>query len=1227
MRFIPVLLALLFSVSLNSSVWGQKPYQELMDDPSVNFYDVFDAAEQYFSTRKAGEEGSGRKGFERWRSRTEYKFYPSGDRSQADPFFAERAYARFLAENPVDPSAKLFNNGWNELGPYVVDSITGHYAPGLGRVEDVWVDPTNANRIYLGSRSGGFWKTTDGGANWTGGTTDFLVASGVNTIGVSPTNPDSILINVRNANNGYSHGIYRSTDGGVTWTQSNFNPTNVGFGGLGSNFIIYRIAFHPTIPNLVFVGTNKGLYRSTNNLSTWTQIYTSGQYYNIKFHPTNPSIVYTYNRSSSNSARDYVLRSADTGQTFVSSNQIPGNNNTNRGRIKVSPDCPDCVFFGSGNGVWKSTDGGINFTFLSNPNSSCDGYAVSDTDTSHMVYGYVDLFTSNNGGQNFNQETWWYLGDAAHGNGSLSDNFDASQSYIHADMRVARCVNGVFYVGTDGYLGKSTDNGATWSYISQGTPIRENYRCGTSQSNHYQTLAGSQDNGTSLRVEEGWVEVFGADGMECLVHPLNPDLMMWSYQWGGRLLTQDRGDSYTYVNPPGQSGSGNADWIAPMMIDPNDHLRIYTFSDSILRTDDFGESGWSFVGTPGTFTGFVNRAAIAHNNSNILVATRSDDIEKTTDGGLTWSSISTGLPNSYINDIAFDPRNDDVMVVVYGTYQNNGQKVFQTTNGGQSWTNITANLNDMPIRSVVIDHTDSSNIYLGAEIGVFVKSMAGTNWVLYNSNLPNVAVNDLKINWGSNTLKAATWGRGLWEYSLKDRLDHPAILYTEIDKMPTMTQPSAGLDQPVNSVISYDGNLSSVYVKWSVGAPTFGNTIAMTNTVDSTWQTATPIPGQAIGTKVYFKGSAVGANQDTTETYKFMYEGRPLGYCNAVGSPGTGSDYIDFVRLETLANSSGQDYYGNFTNQYVELWADSTYTLQVDLNFSFPPDTAAAWIDYDRDGEFEPSEEIDMGSFSTAHTSFGTFTVPSNASFDDTVVMRVRNVYLTTPNEVPLPCGEAPGEVEDYSVILRSACISQTTFSVTQCDPYTWPVNGQTYTSSGTYDVVFTNNQGCDSTLTLNLTVAQADTAVTITGNTLTATATGSTFQWLDCGNGNAPIAGATNATFSPSATGTYAVQVTQGTCVDTSACIAVVVVGVAPEASVRIYPNPNSGRFVIDLGERLPEASVTITDAVGRQIGEFSYRDQQLLDVRLRVASGTYFVEIDANGRHMVVPVIIEEE
>lgn len=994
----------------------------MMTDNSVNFYDVVEEAENYFATHGKGK-GSGWKNFQRWIVDNEYKYYPSGDRSNVDPYFVSKQYEEFIANNPTPKN--LFPNGWNELGPVSPGQITGHYAFGMGRVKCFYVDPTNTQILYLGSRTGGFWKSADGGATWQGGSTDFLPATGVNTMDASPTNSDSVLININNSQNHYSHGIYRSVDGGDTWTQSNFNPGNLGWGGLGSNRKIYKIKYHPTIPNLIFVGTSVGIYRSDDNLTTWTSQLPSFEFTDIDFHPTNPNIIYAYAKDNAN----VVYVSADAGVTWTTTS-IPGSAG-NQGTVQVSPVCPDCVYYMSGNGLWKSTDAGVSFTLVSTPGESDAGFAVSDIDDNNILAGYVDAFFSTDGGQNFNQVTYWSLGNTNGAGNGHQVSYNTSTDYIHADLQAAECINGVFYACTDGFLVNSTDNGVNWNILSEDIGIRMNYNLGVSQSNHDRTICGSQDNGTSINTEAGWVEAYGADGMEGLIHPLNDDYMIGSYQYGGRIITKNGGQSVNTTTPGGEDGY----WIAPMMYDPNDQLSIYSMADTAYVSFDFGDS-WTMVGSP-TFSGDVMYGTIAENNSNILLAARNEWIELSSDGGANWSSIKSNLPNYSITDVVFDPNDDNTIIVTYGRYQNDNSKVWITHDQGVTWTNITYNLGDMPVRSVVIDHTAASTIYLGTEIGVYKMQMGGNTWTLYNTSLPNTSIREMEVMWGSNTLRATSWGRGLWEYALDGRLDYPVILTTEISNPPTPNTPKETVEQWVTSTVEYDNTLTDVWLEWSVGSPTFGNVISMSNTTGNEWVSDAPIPNQPLGTKVFFKVFALGNMGDTTETYKFQYTVQDYEYCDAAGSnDGTNYHMTNFT-LANVNNSTGNDSYTYYANDVVDLTNGGTYTVSLSASTGWASNDYAAWIDYNNDATFDQDEEILFVQDAGANNAFANFTIPAGATINDTIRLRARVSYWGTSD----PCGTTLGEVEDYPVYITSEA-SVADLSGNQFKVYPNPTSG-----------------------------------------------------------------------------------------------------------------------------------------------------------------------------------------
>ena len=984
-----------FNVAFSQSI----SYKEMMNDNTYNFHDVVEAANNYFEKNGRGK-GSGFKIFERWKYENESKFFPSGDRNNVNYYLPQEAYSEFIGNQENIKHKTSFPNGWVELGPWDANAVTSHYSPGIGRVETFWVNPNDNKHMFIGSRSGGFWRTSDGGTNWEN-TTDFLVASGVPALAVNPNNINEILISVEHGGAGHTHGIYRSTDGGTTWSKSDFNPTNLGWGGLGDNEHIFKIAYHPNVVNQVFVCSSRGLFVSNDNLKTWNIPFNS-QTTDVNFHPTKNTTIYSYRYVTSDVNR--IKISTDGGASFSNGGSLP-NNGDKRVYLSVSPAEPSHVYAASTNNVYKSTNEGIWFTPLSNPNSNGLAFAVSDVNTNNMIYGYVDLFASTDGGLTFNQKTEWA---------------NQNDAYIHADLRIAQCIDGTFYVGTDGYFAKSDDNGNTWTLLNDGTAIREFYAVGLGQGNYDLNMAGSQDNGTSILNEDGWIEWNGGDGMEALVHPLNENWMIGSWQFGTRNYTQNGGQNRRGCGNP-DGGSGKAAWEAPLLQNPQNSMQVYHFSDTMFSGDNFGRQ-WQFKSDPNI--GVITEAAIAESDSIVIVVARNRDIRLTNDGGVSWTDIGNGLPGHYLRDIAFDPKDKNKIIVVYNRYQNDNQKIYISNDQGTTWQNITYNLGNMPLRTVVIDHSDSSYIYVGGEIGVYYKSKSATQWTLYNNKLPNVTVKDLEIHYGSNTLRAATWGRGLWEYTLVGRNNFPSITHTNISNTPTDDLPKDGVDQYITSIIESDQTLSEVNVLWNVNNFSLDSSLTMENIGNNTWKSTKPISSNDLGDHIYFKVLAKAESGDQSETYVFDYLTKEFNYC-IPATNGTGSDYINYVKLESIENSSGQESYGDFTAQSTELELGKEYTIEVGMFYVFDQDSVTAWIDYNRDGEFTDKEQIIFTELNnTDKKATSSFTVPNDALTNKNLRLRVRSQYFTNPMSA---CENSPGEVEDYTVKLKKPEVNSVT--------------------------------------------------------------------------------------------------------------------------------------------------------------------------------------------------------
>jgi hypothetical protein len=210
---------------------------------------------------------------------------------------------------------------------------------------------------------------------------------------------------------------------------------------------------------------------------------------------------------------------------------------------------------------------------------------------------------------------------------------------------------------------------------------------------------------------------------------------------------------------------------------------------------------------------------------------------------------------------------------------------------------------------------------------------------------------------------------------------------------------------------------------------------------------------------------------------------------------------------------------------------------------------------------------------------------------------------------------------------------SSATLAESGCDGIV--VNGISYDSSGTYIQFLTNAAGCDSVLTLQLNIQQnaLNDSVSLAGNTLTAVQGGAVYQWLDCGNGFAAIGGQTGQSFTPGVTGNYAVVVSNGLCSDTSDCVGVTVVGVEGQGAwgngqgVRVHPNPTAGMIRLDLGSVMEEVTVTVYDGTGKRVGYAYFDGVQVASLHISGADGIYLIGIQAKDQPQVLMRVIKSE
>ncbi|SDM18144.1 Por secretion system C-terminal sorting domain-containing protein [Catalinimonas alkaloidigena] len=282
----------------------------------------------------------------------------------------------------------------------------------------------------------------------------------------------------------------------------------------------------------------------------------------------------------------------------------------------------------------------------------------------------------------------------------------------------------------------------------------------------------------------------------------------------------------------------------------------------------------------------------------------------------------------------------------------------------------------------------------------------------------------------------------------------------------------------------------------------------------------------------------------------------------------------------------------------------------------------------------------------TAYTESGTYqaTIPNAAGCDSVMTLELTMNQPTTSAATVTTCEayewrgttyEASGTYRDTipniagcdSVMTLTLTITQPTAStatIAACGAYDWM--GTTYTESGTYQTAIPNAAGCDSAMTLKLTVTTVDTSVTVEGGTLTSNAANATYQWVDVAQNYLPIEGATAQQFTPEASGTYAVIVTQGECSDTSSHLSVVVTGVADRllaTHCKAYPNPTAGDVTLSLGQTYRQVEVRVRNTMGQIVAVMRADATAEVQVPLPGAAGLYIVEVQANEQRTQLKVV----
>lgn len=707
---------------------------------------------------------------------------------------------------PVD--AALPN--WTPLGPLAVpngQTYGGARVLISGRVTAIAPHPVNGDRIYIGTSRGGVWRTDDGGQIWTAlGDDQPSLAIGALAIGVNDPNvlyagtgEGNVQLYSTTAALSSAPGIYlgvgvlRSSDGGTTWTN---NGT-----ALFANHSFYRIAVDRADANHAFAATSRGLCRTVDGV-TWTELSGGG------LPVVSPQVI---------ACTDVLIDAGDaTGNTvyaaffgsgiYRSTNALAANptfalltgglptgSSTSRISLKQSASSPAHKYALIAN----NTD---TFLGLYRTNSAAGTtWQLCTDDATIQLYG---AFTSDVNVDPTTPDVVYVSGVELYKcvRDAVADTWAVSNigADIHPDSHTFGChptLNQRIYSGNDGGFFVSSDGGATWDDTpNEGLCLMQYEAIDNHPASDAVVQCGTQDNGTQqYRNSPVHYHSADGDGGYCVISKVNGNNVTHSYYSNSPELSAAAGEFGSYV-PINNGLDGRGLFYPPAAISPTSERLAW--ATNVINVDDaMGVNGWpgSGVALPG-IAGRVSAVSFA-NDALIYCATTSGQVYRLDLSGGTWTARvlhAAPLPTGrWIWDIQSLPGNDNTVVVAFSGFGLN-QHVWHGTvpaTGTATWTAVSGGLPDVPMYALCL--ATASEWFVGTDIGVFRTTNGGSSWLNYSQGLPNTAIYDLRRRAGSNLLRAATHGRGLWEIRT-DMVSQPLVdLFVRDHVMDTGRAPSA----------------------------------------------------------------------------------------------------------------------------------------------------------------------------------------------------------------------------------------------------------------------------------------------------------------------------------------------------------------------------------------------------------------------------------------------------